>query len=307
MERIPLSARASWVERLKKEWRKNALVYIVMIPVLVHFLIFQALPLIGSFLLSFMNWPIIGEPEFVGLKNWERLISDDLAWRSLWNTTLFTLYYVVPTMAMGLILALLVHQKLHGAGFFKGIFFLPVVTSFVVIAGIWAWLFKGSEDGIVNYILGWFGIPPQVYFSDERLALIVLAMLSVFKVSGGMMIYYLAGLKGIPDHLYEAAAIDGATGWRRFWYITFPLLKPTHFYVAVVTTIGSFQVFDSAFLLTDGGPNYATTTIVYYMYQTGFQFLQLGYASVLAYLLFMIILSVSLIQRKFLGREISFY
>jgi multiple sugar transport system permease protein len=92
---------------------------------------------------------------------------------------------------------------------------LPVVTSFVVIAGIWAWLFKGSEDGIVNYILGWFGIPPQVYFSDERLALIVLAMLSVFKVSGGMMIYYLAGLKGIPDHLYEAAAIDGATGWRR--------------------------------------------------------------------------------------------
>lgn len=123
MERIPLSARASWVERLKKEWRKNALVYIVMIPVLVHFLIFQALPLIGSFLLSFMNWPIIGEPEFVGLKNWERLISDDLAWRSLWNTTLFTLYYVVPTMAMGLILALLVHQKLHGAGFFKGIFF----------------------------------------------------------------------------------------------------------------------------------------------------------------------------------------
>src|SRR5690606_40650547 len=148
MERIPLSARASWVERLKKEWRKNALVYIVMIPVLVHFLIFQALPLIGSFLLSFMNWPIIGEPEFVGLKNWERLISDDLAWRSLWNTTLFTLYYVVPTMAMGLILALLVHQKLHGAGFFKGIFFffffLSIDRTFLVFSGISSCRIRGT-------------------------------------------------------------------------------------------------------------------------------------------------------------------
>jgi multiple sugar transport system permease protein len=302
---LPLKKSDKYV-KIKKEWDKNKLVYLVLIPVLIHFAIFQGLPIIGSFLLSFMNWPIIGEPKFVGLANWKAVMHDELAWKSLLNTTLFTLYYVVPTMTLGLLLASLLQLDLRGGKFFKGIFFLPVVTSFVVIAGIWSWLFNGNEYGVVNYVLSWFGVESINFFSSKELALLTLAFLSVFKVAGSTMIYYLAGLKAIPRQLYESAAIDGATGWRSFWLITFPLLKPTHFYVAVFTTIGSFQVFDSAYLLTGGGPDYSTTTIVYYMYTVAFTSLRLGYASVLAYILFMMILVISLIQRKLFGKEVSY-
>ncbi|MFC4545993.1 carbohydrate ABC transporter permease [Paenactinomyces guangxiensis] len=292
--------------RLKKEWNRNAIVYIVLIPVLVHFMIFQVFPLLFSFLLTFMDWPVIGTPTFIGMENWKEFINDELAWKALWNTVLFSLYYILPTMALGLILALLINSGIRGSHVYKGIFFLPVITSFVVISGIWAWLFKGTEYGMINYLLNLLGIPPQLFFSNETQALVVLAGLSVFKVAGSTMVYYYAGLKSIPLHLYEAARIDGATSWQTFCRVTFPLLMPTHFYVAIITTIGSFQIFDSAFLLTSGGPNYATTTIVYYMYQVGFSSLRLGYASVLAYVLFAIILTISLMQRRYIGKEVSY-
>lgn len=293
--------------RLKKSWKDNKIVYITLTPVILHFFIFQAFPLLFSFVLTFMDWPIIGQSRFIGLSNWKEILTDSLAWRALWNTTLFSVYYIVPTLALGLILALLINSGSKASGFFKGIYFLPVVTSFVVICGIWGWMFSGADNGLVNAVIGFLGIPPQLYFSDERLALPILATVSIFKVSGSIMVYYFAGLKSIPSHLYEAAKIDGATGWRSFWHITFPLLKPTHFYVAIITTIGSFQIFDSAFLLTSGGPSYSTTTIVFYLYEVGFTSLRLGYASVLSYVLFAIILTFSLIQRKYLGKEVNYY
>ncbi|GIQ66942.1 hypothetical protein PACILC2_55100 [Paenibacillus cisolokensis] len=134
----------------------------------------------------------------------------------------------------------------------------------------------------------------------------MLAALSVFKVCGSTMVYYYAGLKSIPTHLYEAAKMDGASGWTIFWRITFVLLLPIHFYVAIFTTIGSFQIFDSAYLLTSGGPNYATMTIVYYLYQEGFVGLRMGYASTLAYVLFFIVLALSLVQRKFMGKDLQY-
>ncbi|ALS29743.1 sugar ABC transporter permease [Paenibacillus cisolokensis] len=292
--------------RLAKEWRKNAFVYVILAPVLLHFLVFQAFPLGFSFVLSFMDWPIIGKSEFVGLKNWETFLNDKLAWKSIRNTLMFSLYYILPTMGIGLLLALLVSIRSKLAGFFKSIYFLPVVTSFVVISGIWAWLFKGNDTGIFNYVLSWFGIEPQLFFSDSKQALIVLAALSVFKVCGSTMVYYYAGLKSIPTHLYEAAKMDGASGWTIFWRITFVLLLPIHFYVAIFTTIGSFQIFDSAYLLTSGGPNYATMTIVYYLYQEGFVGLRMGYASTLAYVLFFIVLALSLVQRKFMGKDLQY-
>jgi len=301
-----VSAKPGLAARLKKEWRKNAFVYVVLVPVLLHFLVFQAFPLGFSFVLSFMDWPIIGKAEFAGFKNWETFLHDRLAWKSIGNTLLFSLYYILPTMGIGLLLALLVSVRSKLAGFFKSVYFVPVVTSFVVISGIWAWIFKGNDTGIFNYVLSWFGIGPQLFFSDSKQAMIVLASLSVFKVCGSTMVYYYAGLKSIPAHLYEAAKIDGASGWTMFWRITFVLLLPIHFYVAIFTTIGSFQIFDSAFLLTSGGPNYATTTIVYYLYQEGFVGLRMGYASVLAYVLFFIVLILSLVQRKFLGKEVHY-
>lgn len=305
--RSPLKQQKTFPERLKKSWKDNKIVYIVLTPIIIHFLIFQLFPLLFSFVLSFMNWPIIGTPSFIGLDNWKRLLSDHLAWRSLWNTVLFSLYYIVPTMALGLILALLINTGLRLSGLFKGIYFLPVVTAFVIICGIWIWMFKGSDDGLMNTILGVVGIEPQLFFGDVKLALPLLATISIFKVTGSTMVYYFAGLKSIPRHLYEAAHIDGASAWRRFWHVTFPLLMPTHFYVAIITTIGSFQIFDSAFLVTNGGPNYATTTVVLYLYRVAFDELAMGYASVLSYILFAVILSISLIQRKYFGQEVSYY
>jgi ABC-type sugar transport system permease subunit len=290
----------------KKHWNRYGIIYLFLVPVLIHFCVFQLYPILLSFYLTFTDWPVIGEPKFVGLKNWMQFFADRLAWKAIWNTVLFSLYYILPTMALGLLLALLIQTHKKGTGIFKGIYFLPVVTSFVVISGIWAWIFKGTEQGFINMFLTAVGLEPQLFLSDSRQALMVLAGLSIFKVCGSTMIYYYAGLQSIPQEYYEAAKIDGANGWKTFWKITFPLLLPIHFYVAVITTIGSFQIFDSAFLLTSGGPDYATTTIVYYLYQEGFAGLRLGYASVLAYVLFFIILVISIIQRKFLDNELTY-
>lgn len=290
-----------------KEMKKNKLVYIFLIPTLIHFIIFQVFPFAFSFYLTFMDWKVIGDAEFVGLKNWARFLEDELAWKAIWNTVLFSIYYIVPTMALGLILALIINSGIKFSKFFKGVFFLPVVTSFVIVAGLWGWLFKGTETGMVNYFLGLLGFETQLFLSDSSQALLVLAGLSVFKVAGSTMIYYFAGLQSIPKELYEAARIDGASKSKIFWKITFPLLLPIHFYVAIMTTIGSFQVFDSTFLLTGGGPNYSTTTIVFYLYQEGFAGLNFSYAAVLSYVLFFIILIISLIQRKYLGKESTNY
>ncbi|WP_010281336.1 carbohydrate ABC transporter permease [Bacillus timonensis] len=294
-------------KRIKDEWRKNGLVYLVLTPVLIHFLIFQVIPFVYSFILTFLNYRIIGTSEFVGLRNWKQLFQDEIALKSIWNTILFSFYYILPTMALGLILALIIKSGIRFTKFFKGIFFLPVVTSFVVVAGIWEWLFSGTESGLINYVISFFGIEPQLFLSDSSQALLVLAGLSIFKVSGSTMIYYFAGLQSIPKDMYEAAKIDGASPLKSFWMITFPLLKPIHFYVLIITTIGSFQIFDSAFLLTNGGPNFSTSTIVFYLYQIGFTNLNFSYAAVLSYVLFAIILIISLIQRKYFGKDQGIY
>ncbi|MFC4025066.1 carbohydrate ABC transporter permease [Oceanobacillus longus] len=296
-----------FIERVKREWNRNAIVYIFLIPALIHFTIFQIVPFAYSFILTFQDWKIIGNSEFVGLKNWIQFFNDPIAWKAIWNTVLFSIYYILPTMALGLILALIINSGIKLTGLFKGIFFLPVVTSFVVIAGIWGWLFRGTDSGLINFLLSFIGMDTQLFFSDSSQALIVLAGLSIFKVAGSTMIYYFAGLQSVPNELYEAARMDGATPLNIFWKITFPLLKPIHFYVLIVTTIGSFQIFDSAYLLTGGGPNYATTTIVYYLYQQGFASLNLSYAAVLSYVLFFIILLISLVQRKYLGKDSNIY
>ncbi|MEH7388077.1 sugar ABC transporter permease [Bacillus sp. JJ1521] len=294
-------------KRIKDEWRKNGLVYLVMTPVLIHFLIFQVIPFIYSFILTFLNYRIIGTSEFVGLRNWKQLFQDDIALKSIWNTVLFSFYYILPTMALGLILALVIKSGIRFTKFFKGIFFLPVVTSFVVVAGIWEWLFSGTKSGFINYLLSFVGVDPQLFLSNSSQALIVLAGLSIFKVSGSTMIYYFAGLQSIPKDMYEAAKIDGASPLKSFWMITFPLLKPIHFYVLIITTIGSFQIFDSAYLLTNGGPNFSTSTIVFYLYQIGFKNLNFSYAAVLSYVLFAIILIISLIQKKYFGKDQGIY
>lgn len=292
--------------KLMTHLRKHTLVYTFLVPVLIHFLVFFLIPIGFSFVMTFLNYKIVGPAQFVGLDNWARFFKDPLAWKSIWNTLKFSLYYIVPTMALGMTFAVLIHSMKRSVGtFFKGIFFLPVVTSFIVISGIWKWMFRGTSEGLINQFLALFGIETQLFLSSSSQALIVLAGLSIFKVVGNTMIYYYAGLQGIPDDVYEAAKVDGAGRLRTFWTITMPMMLPIHFYVALTTTIGSFQIFDSAYLLTNGGPNYSTNTLVFYLYQQGFTNFNFGYASVLAYVLFFAILVVSLIQNKVLGKDLN--
>jgi multiple sugar transport system permease protein len=295
------------VQKVWRQWNRNGIVYVFLVPVLIHYLIFQVIPFVFSAYLTFTNWSIVGKPKFIGLSNWQIFMTDSIAWRAIRNTLLFSAYYIIPTMVLGLILGLLINNNLKLSKFYKAAFFLPVITSFVVLSGIWGWLFKGTDYGLVNYMLSKVGIGNQLFFSNPHQALVLLAGLSIFKMSGITMVYYYSGLRSIPTHLYEAARIDGSSSWNTFWRITFPLLLPTHFYVAVVTTIGSLQIFDSAYLLTNGGPDRATTTIVYYMYDMGFRTMRLGYASVVAYVLFVIVLLISLVQKRFLGKEVSYY
>ncbi len=293
-------------DRMKKHLSKYGIVYLFLVPVMVQFIVFYLIPIIFSFVLTFTDWSIVGIPKFIGLDNWKRLFKDAIAWKSIKNTVLFSVYYIVPTMALGMFFAVMIFgQKKKVGTFFKGIFFLPVVTSFVVISGIWKYIFMGSEQGIINKMLIFLGLDTQLFLASSKQALLVLASLSVFKVVGSTMVYYYAGLNGISEEVYEAAKIDGAGKWRTFSRITFPLLTPIHFYVAIVTTIGSFQIFDSAFLLTNGGPNFATSTLVYYMYKQGFSSLRFGYASVLAYVLFVIILLLSLIQKNVIKEQLD--
>lgn len=303
---IQLENKKSTWGRFKNHIRKNALVYTFLVPVMIHFAIFFLVPILFSFVMTFLDYKIVGTPSFVGLTNWKRLFNDPLAWKSIWNTLKFSFFYIVPTMALGLLFATLINSMKRRTGtFFKGVFFLPVVTSFVVISGIWKWMFRGSSEGFINQFLAIFGISEQLFLSSSSQALIVLAGLSIFKVVGNTMIYYFAGLQGIPDDVYEAAKIDGAGRFKTFFKVTMPMLLPIHFYVALTTTIGSFQIFDSAFLLTKGGPNYATNTLVYYLYQQGFTNYNFSYAGVLAYVLFLFIFIVSMIQNKVLGKQID--
>ena len=301
------AAQRSWLRRVQRELKRNHFAYIVMIPVLIHFVLFEFGPFVFSFVLTFMDWKLIGSPKFVGLANWRDSFEDPLVWQALRNTTLFALYYVVPTIVLGFLQALLINTGLRGTKLFKIVVLTPFVTSGVIIAGIWQYIFKGSESGLFNYLLSYFGVEAQIYFSDPQLAMLVLAGLSVFRISGYLMIYYLAGLQSIPQHLYEAADIDGASSFEKTWYITLPLLRPIHFFVAIITTIGAFQVFEQMYVITKGGPAFGTTTIVYYLYQVGFNMLRLGYATVVAFILFVVVFVLSLIQRRYLGKEVSYY
>lgn len=294
------------LHKIRRELSRNKLVYIVLLPVLAHFAIFTAYPLVSSFVLTFYNWSPLGPSPYVGLQNWVNVFTNPVFVRSLINTTYFTLMYVVPTMFFGLLLAMLVNTRTRVSGLFRTLYFIPVVTSFVVMASIWAWVFSANPDSIGNALLKVIGIRPQLFLSGPHEALPVLAGLSVAKVAGAVMIYYYAGLRGIPQQTYEAARLDGASWWDQLVSVTLPLLKPTTFYVAVITTIGSIQVFDSTFLLTQGGPAYATTTLVYQIYETAFSALQMGYASAMAYVLFIIVLGIALLQRRFLGQAVSY-
>lgn len=221
--------------------------------------------------------------------------------KSLRNTVVYVLMYVVPLAAISLGLALLVNRTIRGMYFFRASFFLPVVTSISVLAIIWSWLLIPRPNGPLNFLIGLVGIPPQGWLISPTLALPVLTGMNLWSTAGYFMLLWLAGLQSIPRSLYEAASIDGAGPLGQFRFVTVPLLKPTTIFIVIISTIEAFQMFGPVYILTGGGPANATTTLVYYVWQSAFSRYMMGYAATVSVVLFVIILTIALIQRRLLG------
>nr|NLJ02241.1 sugar ABC transporter permease [Bacillota bacterium] len=271
--------------------------YGFLTPNLIGFLIFTFLPVFAALLLSFTEWDLLRPIQWVGLSNYIRMFTNDPTFiKVLKNTLLFVAVTVPARIVLALAVALALNQKLFGTTFFRTAFFMPVVSSSVAVALVWQWIFH-ADFGPLNNILWILGVasPPR-WLTSTQWALPALMIVSIWQGIGMNMVIFLAGLQGIPAQLYEAAKIDGATSWKSFWKITLPMLSPTTFLVLVMTTISSFQIFDLAVIMTEGGPANATNTIVYHIYRNAFQFFRMGYAAAIAWFLFIVIFAITLFQ-----------
>ena len=238
--------------------------------------------------------------------SYRRLIHDDRFGRAVINTAYFTFASIPLTMALGLGVAILLNQQIRARGLFRTMYYLPVITPFVVASIIWKWIYN-ADYGFLNYYLQQTGIVdhPILWLSDKDLAMPAVIAMNVWKGIGFDMVVYLAGLQAIPEELYEAAKVDGASAWQRFWRVTLPLLSPTTIFLIVIGVINSFQVFTQIFVMTNGGPVDRTTTVVYYMYLTAFKFFEMGYATAIAYALFAMIFVFTLLQLRFYRRDVA--
>ena len=263
-------------------------------PWLITFLWFTLGPFIASIYLSFTNYRFIGLPEWVGLNNYVRLFTDDAKFiRSIINTLYYTAVHVPGIMIMAFFVAILLNQKVKGQPIYRTAFYLPSVTAGVATAYLWILLLQ--PNGLVNQFLGIVGIDGPNWLTSSTWAMPALILMSFWGL-GTTMIIYLAALQGIPQHLYEAASVDGAGVIRKMWHVTVPMMTPAIFLTAVLQIIGSWQVFTQALIVTNGGPRDSTLFILLHLYRTGFEYFQMGYASAIAWVLFVIILVFTILQ-----------
>jgi len=284
----------SWREMSPRTRREAIEGYISISPWLIGFLIFTLIPVATSVYYGFTQWSITRPAVWIGLDNYTRMFTKDpLFWQSLKVTAYYVLLSLPLKIIFGLGLALLLNLKVRGMNFYRTIFYIPAVISGVAVSLMWMWLLH-PDTGVINTLLAQIGIQGPAWFWDPKWAMPSVALMNVWAV-GGSAVIYLAGLQNIPPHLYEAAEIDGAGPWRRFWRITLPLLTPTLFFLLIVEMIDSFKVFTQAFVITKGGPLKATYFYLYYFYEEAFQNFNMGYASALALVLMIIIMLATMV------------
>src|SRR3954469_888261 len=281
--------------RRRRRDREDVAAGMFLAPSVVGFMIFTAFPGGAALALPLYGYDLLLGREFNGLQNFQDLAHDDVFRAAVVNTFYFTLVSVPLSVVLGLAAALLVNQALRGITIFRTIYLLPYVTVTVAVALVWRWIYL-PDVGLFNTVLGWFGVDGPNWLTSRRWALPALIIMSVWKSFGYNMVIFLAGLQAIPQHLYDAAKVDGATAWRRFLHVTLPMLSPTTLFVVVISVIGSFQVFDQALVMTNGGPGTSTTTLVLYIYKAGFQSYKMGYASAIALVLFVIVALFTALQ-----------
>lgn len=274
--------------------REEIEAYLFLAPWIVGFLVFTAGPILASVYFSMTDYNILKPPVFVGLANFRRmLLTDDLFWQALKVTAIYAVVSVPLGVVAGYAVALLLNQKVRALSFFRTVFYMPSVVSGVAVAVMWLWVFH-PDMGIVNNLLAKIGVEGPNWFGSPDWALTTLILTSLWGIGGGMVIY-LAGLQGVPTHLYEAAQLDGAGRWQQFYHVTLPMTSPVIFFNLLMGVIGSWQIFTSAYVITGGGPANSTLFYVLYLYRNGWQYFKMGYASALAWVLFIIVLVMTVI------------
>jgi multiple sugar transport system permease protein len=277
---------------------------IFLSPTLIIFSAFILFPVIFSFYLSFQQWNMFsGDSTFVGFDNYSRMFQSEEFWMVLKNTAYYTFGTIPLNMGIALMIAYALNKKIAGKKFLRTAFFAPVIISPVAAAVIWRWLYD-ANFGLVNYSLSLIGIDGVNWLNEPNAAMFALIVMGVWKTFGINMVLFSAGLQGIPENYYEAAEIDGAGSWSKFWHITVPMLSPTTFFILIMSMIGSFQVFDIVYVLTSGGPLGSTKVMVFYVYEYAFKFFEMGYASAASYILFAILSILTLLQIKYLRGKV---
>lgn len=297
--------------RMSPRTQKLIIPYLFLLPAILLFLVFMVYPLLKGLQISFYHWSIApNRPStFIGLKNYVQAFHDPLVGTALKNTLIYTLVTVPGQMILAMLAALLINSVTRGKVFFRTLYYVPVVTSWVIVSLLFLYLFQ-SPQGLINYFLvNVFHVfsQPVTWLEQANTALIPIIGLGIWKGVGWSMIIYLAALTSIPNELLEAASIDGANAWQRFWRVTLPLIGPTVVFTLVLLLIGGFNVFISVLLITNGGPMQQTEVMLSYMYHQAFQYIDFGYGAALSFLLAIIIVSLSVMQMKLLRRPEEIY
>jgi multiple sugar transport system permease protein len=300
----PPSAESKGIQRRPGWWSRHQgqlIPYVFIAPNVAVFTAFMFFPIVFAFFISFHQWSLIGTAQFVGFDNYLEMIQDDRFWGSLRNTVVYTAGTVPTSIALGLVVAIALNRKLPARGLLRSIYFMPVVVSLVVVGLVGAWMFDDNY-GLINALLAETGIGRIPWLSSPRWAMVALILTTLWTRIGFNMVVYLASLQAIPGMYYDAAKVDGATSWGQFLHITLPLLSPTTFLLVVINVIYSFHVFDLVYVMTGGGPGFSTTVLNVYIYQTAFETSEMGYASAMGVVLFLLILVFTIVHRRVTGQ-----
>jgi ABC-type sugar transport system permease subunit len=275
--------------------------YLLVSPYLIHLMVFVAFPVIFSIYLTFNKWNIISPMEFIGFGNFLRVFQDALFFKALYNTLKFLIVHIPLQIIVALLLAEILNQKIKFRPFFRAAFFLPVVVSGVVVSMLWQQLY-GFDTGILNRMLSTLGLGKVGWLVDPNMAMVSIAVMATWKNVGLYVILFLVGLQTVPPQYYEAADLEGANHWQKFWHITLPMINPTIFMVVILSTIGGFSLFIEPYIMTGGGPLNSTLSAVLYIYKQAFTNYHMGYSATLGFFFAFIILLVVVIQKKFIEK-----
>lgn len=297
-------AKAKKVPRTLEQ--RNAIMgYVMVSPILIGILLFSVVPVLFSLYISFTDWDMLHEQTWIGLKNYVTIFSGS-ALGTVWKNTLKYCAISIPgAIIAGMLLALAMNTKIKGVALYRTAFFMPNITTTVAVCIVWMWIYN-KDYGLLNNVLKVFGISPIKWISSRKWAMTSVSIMSIWQAMGYDMILLTAGLKAIDETYYEAAMIDGANGWKTFWKITLPMLTPTLFFLVVTHCISYVQMFDAAYILTEGGPGKATTTVVMQIYNTAFQYFRMGEASSYAWVLFAFVFIVTIIQFKLQNKWVNY-